>query len=76
MTPKRYNQHRRHQMHINWALTNAHGNPALCCSECVQPSGKRKGKPAYIDWLNTATIRVLQDMHIEERHSESQLEPK
>jgi hypothetical protein len=57
-------------MHINWALTNAHGNPALCCSECVQLTGKRAGKPAYIDWLNKFTVETLIQTGIEQRHCE------
>jgi len=70
MTPKRYNQHRKHQMHINWALTNSHGNPALCCSQCLQKTGKRAGQPVYIDWLNTTSISELQKIKIEERNYE------
>jgi hypothetical protein len=70
MTNSKFLKHRHHQMHINWALTNAHGNPALCCSECVQLSGKRAGKPAYIDWLNKFTVETLIQTGIEQRHCE------
>lgn len=54
-------------MHINWALTNAHGNPALCCSQCTTPKGPRKGQSAYIDWLNQKSIDVLKSINVEER---------
>jgi hypothetical protein len=68
MHPKRFEQHRTHTMHINWGLTNANGNPALCCSQCVRPRGPRRGRPAYIDWLSTGSIAVLKDMGVEERY--------
>lgn len=67
MTNRKYQQHKKHQMHINWNLTNAHGNPALCCSECVQASGHRRGQPVYIDWLNSRSITVLTNIGIEQR---------
>ena len=67
MTNAKFLKHKNHQMHINWALTNAHGNPALCCSECVQPTGKRKGQAYYIDWLNKQTIEYLINLGIEQR---------
>jgi hypothetical protein len=68
MHTKRFEKHRQHQMHINWGLTNAHGNPALCCSECQQRTGRRAGRPAYIDWLNKRSIEVLTGIGVEERH--------
>lgn len=67
MTNSKFLKHRHHQMHINWALTNAHGNPALCCSECKQASGKRKDKPVYIDWLNKSTVQFLIEKGVEQR---------
>lgn len=60
-------KHATHDVHINWALTNAHGNPALCCSVCTTPKGKRKGQALYIDWLKAAHIEELQKLDIEER---------
>lgn len=68
MNTKRFEKHRQHTMHINWGLVNAHGNPALCCSECRQATGRRQGRPAYIDWLNTRSIAVLTGIGVEERH--------
>lgn len=63
----KYNQHALHEMHINWALTNAHGNPALCCSQCTTPKGPRKGQPLYVDWLKRNHIEMLQKLGVEER---------
>ena len=60
--------HAEHEVHINWRLTNAHGNPALCCSSCTTPKGKRRGQPMYIDWLKAAHIEELQQLGVEERH--------
>lgn len=70
MTNKKYQQHKKHPMIINWALVNAHGNPALCCAQCVQQSGKRAGKPLYIDWLSKSTIELLTEMGVEQRHED------
>lgn len=63
--------HAQHQVHINWALTNAHGNPALCCSECTTPKGPRRGRPLYIDWLSNKHIVCLQELGVEERFWEN-----
>ena len=59
--------HAEHEMHINWALTNAHGNPALCCSKCTTPKGPRRGQPKYIDWLKSKDVAMLQQLGVEER---------
>lgn len=61
--------HANHAVHINWALRNAHGNPALCCSECVTPRGARRGQPAYIDWVKRDAIPHLVEMGVPQRFS-------
>ena len=70
MTHNKFQKHKTHPMIINWGLTIAHGNPALCCAVCAQASGKRRGRPAYIDWLNRYTIETLIKMGVEERHED------
>ena len=70
MTHNKFQKHKTHPMIINWALTNAHGNPALCCGVCTQATGKRAGKPMYIDWLSKRTIQMLTEMGVEERHED------
>ena len=67
MTHKKYQQHRSHQMIIDWTLTNAHGNPALVCAECKQKTGRRKGQNVYIDWLNRTSIEMLTTMGVEQK---------
>jgi hypothetical protein len=66
MNQSKFNQHSSHDVHINWRLTNAHGNPALCCSQCTAPKGPRRGQPLYIDWLKAAHIEELQKLGVEE----------
>lgn len=67
MNNNKFNQHATHDVHINWRLTNANGNPALCCSVCTTPKGKRRGQPLYIDWLKSSHIETLQKIGVEER---------
>lgn len=67
MNSSKYQQHQNHEMHINWRLTNAHGNPALCCSQCTTPKGSRRGQPLYIDWLKRNHIEMLQKLGVEEK---------
>ena len=67
MNTQQFEKHKHHEIHINWRLTNAHGNPALCCSECTTPKGPRRGQPLYIDWLKGAHITELQKLGVEER---------
>lgn len=56
-----------HTMHLDWRMLNAHGNPALCCSQCVSKSKGRRGQPKYIRYVKTSEITVLQNIGIEER---------
>jgi hypothetical protein len=67
MNQSKFNKHATHEVHINWHLTNAHGNPALCCSSCTTPKGPRRGQAAYIDWLKAAHIEELQKLGVEEK---------
>jgi len=62
-----------HKMHIDWCRTNQHGNPALCCSECVTTGKKAKwrGQPRYIKYIKTREIQPLLDMGVEERFAPS-----
>lgn len=63
----KYQEHATHEVHINWRLTNTHGNPALCCNQCINKKGSRKGQFKYIDWIKRDDIEFLQKMGIEER---------
>lgn len=56
-----------HTMHLDWSMTNVHGNPALCCSQCITKSRPRRGLAKYIRYVKTVEIPVLQAMGIEER---------
>jgi len=63
----KYQEHSTHEVHINWRLTNAHGNPALCCNQCINKKGSRRGQSKYIDWIKSRDIEFLQKLGIEER---------
>ena len=52
-------KHNNHDIFIDCDYTNDKGLPALCCSQCTTPRGKRAGKPQWIQWINRADFAVL-----------------
>ena len=40
-------KHNKHTVTVDYNWRNAHGQPALVCTEC-----KRKGKPTWIQWIS------------------------
>ena len=57
ITPK--NTHSQCNVHLNFDFRNQHGQPALCCSDCVTRRGKRAGKPQWIQWISKPDADVL-----------------
>lgn len=59
-------KHNNHEVVINWGLTNKHGRPALCCKQCIQRKGSRRGKFKYIDWIGAHAIPLYKKFGVEE----------
>ena len=63
MRPSLFEKHKHCEVFVNWDRTNAGGQPALCCANCLD----RKGKPQYLDWLSKTAVNMLDGSKISQQ---------
>ena len=64
MAATKHSKHMNHECYIDWTMLDSNGSPALLCSQCTTQRGKRKGKPAFVDWVSRRDIPALREINI------------